>query len=237
MVVAVATVANGISAVYNDSKAYQVAKNGDAATAVRYAGRDTLADTLRHESDSKLVHILAGGLEIVVLAASVVLIADAGINIAKGAKNLVGKILNKGGGSTVEGGPVSTKIDYSSKFDSELANFNEGYEIKTVVDEDLTLVQYSLSKPDASLKYWTTTDEANDISTVEEYMDKLALSKDWGARDTVKVAKIPAGTEVKYAIGTAKAQNAIADPRPGGGLQLLFNEFDTDWVVSVRELP
>ncbi|BCN32397.1 hypothetical protein [Anaeromicropila herbilytica] len=99
VVVAVATVANGISAVYNDSKAYQVAKNGDAATAVRYAGRDTLADTLRHESDSKLVHILAGGLEMVELAASVVLIVDAGINIAKGAKNLVGKVFNKGKGS------------------------------------------------------------------------------------------------------------------------------------------
>ncbi|BCN32401.1 hypothetical protein [Anaeromicropila herbilytica] len=107
VVVAVATVANGISAVYNDSKAYQVAKNGDAATAVRYAGRDTLADTLRHESDSKLVHILAGGLEMVELAASVVLIVDAGINIAKGAKNLVGKVLNKGGSSVVEGGKYS----------------------------------------------------------------------------------------------------------------------------------
>ncbi|BCN32374.1 hypothetical protein [Anaeromicropila herbilytica] len=115
VVVAVATVANGISAVYNDSKAYQVAKNGDAATAVRYAGRDTLADTLRHESDSKLVHILAGGLEIVELAASVVLIVDAGINIAKGAKNLVRKVLNKGGSSVVEGAKYSYITEDTAK--------------------------------------------------------------------------------------------------------------------------
>ncbi|BCN32392.1 hypothetical protein [Anaeromicropila herbilytica] len=119
VVVAVATVANGISAVYNDSKAYQVAKNGDAATAVRYAGRDTLADTLRHESDSKLVHILAGGLEIVELAASVVLIVDAGINIAKGAKNFVGKILNKGGGNSVLENANYAQKTYSNTFSAE----------------------------------------------------------------------------------------------------------------------
>ena len=35
--------------------------------------------------------------------------------------------------------------------------------------------------------------------TLNDYMDKLALSKDWGNRNTVKVARIPAGIEVKYA--------------------------------------
>ena len=51
------------------------------------------------------------------------------------------------------------------------------------VDKDLILVQYSSDAPDASLCYWTTVDEANGITTLNDYMDKLALSKDWGNRN------------------------------------------------------
>ena len=129
---------------------------------------------------------------------------------------------------------TATTINYSYKFDRELANFNDGYEIRTTVDKDLILVQYSSDAPDASLCYWTTVDEANRITTLNDYMDKLALSKDWGNRNTVKVARIPAGIEVKYAVGTAREQLLIADPRPGGGVQYLFNQFDTDWITEIR---
>ncbi len=115
-------------------------------------------------------------------------------------------------------------------------NFNEGYKIKNVVDKDMILVQYSSNAPTASLKYWTTEDEANGITTVKEYMDKLALSKDWGLRNTVKVSKISKGTEVKYAIGTAKEQSLIVDPRPGGGTQLLFSQFKPEWIKEVRNI-
>ena len=128
-----------------------------------------------------------------------------------------------------------TTIEYSYKFDRELVNFNDGYEIKNRVDKELALVQYSSDSPDASLCYWTTTDEANGIMT-NDYMDKLALSKEWGNRNTIKVARIPAGTEVKYAVGTAREQRLIADPRPGGGVQYLFNQFDTNWITEVRSL-
>ena len=95
-------------------------------------------------------------------------------------------------------------------------------------------MQYSSDAPDASLCYWTTVDEANGITTLNDYMDKLALSKDWGNRNTVKVARIPVGTEVKYAVGTAREQLLIADPRPGGEVQYLFNQFDTDWITEIR---
>lgn len=64
-----------------------------------------------------------------------------------------------------------TTIDYSYKFDRELVNFNDGYEIRTTVEKDLVLVQYSSDAPDASLCYWTTIDEANEISTLDEYMN------------------------------------------------------------------
>jgi hypothetical protein len=129
---------------------------------------------------------------------------------------------------------TETTIDYSYKFDRELINFNDDYEIITTVDKDLILVQYSSDAPDASLSYWTTIDEANGITTIEEYMDKLALSKEWGNRDVVKVARIPAGTKVKYAVGTAREQLLLEDPRPGGGVQYLFNKFDTDWITEIR---
>ena len=147
---------------------------------------------------------------------------------------IAGKYYTGHTGNVESGKNTATTIDYSYKFDRELANFNDGYEIRTTVDKDLILVQYSSDAPDASLCYWTTIDEANGITTLNDYMDKLALSKDWGNRNTVKVARIPAGTEVKYAVGTAREQLLIADPRPGGGVQYLFNQFDTDWITEIR---
>ena len=141
---------------------------------------------------------------------------------------------NGAGSDSKSGRNTATTIDYSYKFDRELANFNDDYEIRTTVDKDLILVQYSSDAPDASLCYWTTIDEANGITTLNDYMDKLALSKDWGNRNTVKVARISAGTEVKYTVGTAREQLLIADPRPGGGVQYLFNQFDTDWITEIR---
>lgn len=78
-----------------------------------------------------------------------------------------------------ESGRPSGKVwDYSKQFDGELANFNAGYEIKNVVDEDLYLVQFHSNAEvgsGRSLKYWTTFDEANGISTVDDYMNQMAL--------------------------------------------------------------
>ena len=159
----------------------------------------------------------------------------AGIRNAAKSGKLAGFMADETGSVSYEGGRnTATTINYSYKFDRELVNFNDGYEIRTTVDKDLILVQYSSDAPDASLCYWTTVDEANRITTLNDYMDKLALSKDWGNRNTVKVARIPAGIEVKYAVGTAREQLLIADPRPGGGVQYLFNQFDTDWITEIR---
>ena len=139
------------------------------------------------------------------------------------------------------GGTSSSKVwDYSKQFDGELANFNAGYEIKDVIDEDIYLVQFhSNAKVGSgrSLKYWTTFDEANGISTVDDYMNKMALLSNWGARDNVSIAKIPAGTKIKYAIGTAKEQAGATESRPGGGRQILFEQFDDAWVLDTRSLP
>ena len=39
---------------------------------------------------------------------------------------------------------------------------------------------------------------------------------------------------MKYAVGTAREQLLIADPRSGGGIQYFFNQFDTNWITEVR---
>lgn len=136
-----------------------------------------------------------------------------------------------------QGGNGSTVIDYSKRFNDSLTNdFNVGAEVRDVVEEDMILVQFSSDAPNASLRYWTTVDEANGISTIDEYMNKMALSSEWGNRNVVKVARVSKGTNVTHAIGTAKAQTNIIDPRPGNGKQILFSEFDTDWVTEVRTI-
>ena len=144
-------------------------------------------------------------------------------------------------GKVVESGSSSGKVwDYSKQFDGELANFNVGYEIKNVIEEDLYLVQFHSNAEvgsGRSLKYWTTFDAANRISTVDDYMNQMALLSNWGARDNVSIAKIPAETKIKYAIGTAKEQVGAIESRPGGGLQILFEKFDDGWVLDTRPLP
>ena len=35
-------------------------------------------------------------------------------------------------------------------------------------------------------------------------------------------------------MGTAREQLLIAEPRLGGGVQCLFNQFDTDWITEIR---
>ena len=44
-------------------------------------------------------------------------------------------------------------------------------------------------------------------------MNQMALLSNWGARDNVSIAKIPAGTKIKYAIGTAKEQVGAIESR------------------------
>lgn len=154
----------------------------------------------------------------------------------------VANVAEDGAAAAAEGAAeASSRISYSKYFDSELKNFNEGYEIKDVIDADMTLVQFHSDAAvgqGRSLKFWTSAEEANKFSTIDEYMNNMALLSEWGDRGTVSVSKIPAGTKVKYAIGTAREQANIVtgEVRSGGGLQILFDEFDPNWVVQTREI-
>ncbi len=69
--------------------------------------------------------------------------------------------------------------------------------------------------PNVSFRYWTTSDEANGISTIEEYMDKMALSKGWENRNVVNVTRVKEELKVTYAIRSAKLQTKSCEPRPG----------------------
>ena len=46
-----------------------------------------------------------------------------------------------------QGGSPSGKVwDYSKQFNGELSNFNDGYNIYSVVDKDMYLVQFHMEK-------------------------------------------------------------------------------------------
>lgn len=83
---------------------------------------------------------------------------------------------------------------------------------------DLLVVQYYDSskqlgdnKDDRSLKYWEATNTAQlstltDPSHREAVKERSALLNEWGGRDMVQVALIPAGTEVHLISGPASPQ-------------------------------
>ena len=70
------------------------------------------------------------------------------------------------------------------------------------------------------------------------YRDAYALPEQWReggpfqAKDDVVIARIPAGTETTRLEGMAGPQPHVPDPRPGGGRQIFFQEFDTRWIES-----
>lgn len=107
------------------------------------------------------------------------------------------------------------------------------------LDDELVLVQYFEEGGSGTMKWWTSTDEANALATDGEVMDRLALIPDWGPRDAVRVARIPEGTDVTFLHGRAGPQDSreLGITVPGGGEQFRFLDFDEDWIVATRRLP
>ena len=52
------------------------------------------------------------------------------------------------------------------------------------------------------------------------------------AKDEILIARIPAGQETTRLEGFAKEQLDVPDPRPGGGRQIFFKEFDAGWIEA-----
>ena len=136
------------------------------------------------------------------------------------------------------------RLDYSRNFERDLENFEPGATLhEGPLVQDMTLVQYHRADTalgdGRSASWWTTTDSANNLSTVDAMREALALPPDWGPRDAVSVARIPAGTDVTYYEGTAVEQvsKQTGEVYKGGGLQYRFKNFDPAWVTETRPLP
>jgi hypothetical protein len=127
------------------------------------------------------------------------------------------------------------RVDYARGFSDDLDNFEGGkaWLHEGPLDRELRLVQYPVDSPRASAKWWTSTAEGNLDQTMDDVHRRLALLPEWGERHTVRVARIPEGTEVEYLYGRAAPQGAYA----GHGEQFRFRDFDERWIRETRRLP
>jgi tetratricopeptide (TPR) repeat protein len=136
------------------------------------------------------------------------------------------------------------RIDYSNDFDRDIVDdFTQHELFRGELTEDLELVQYfdgnQILGTNRSAKYWTSPEQANQMSTIDDVREQLALIPEWGERNTMGMAKIPKGTSVEFAVGAAAPQpsNLLGRTLSGGGTQYRFKDFDSDWIIDTREIP
>ncbi len=138
-------------------------------------------------------------------------------------------------------GPASSRIDYSRGFERDLSNFRPGHQlISGRLKDDLVLVSYHADVPlgqNRTAKWWTTTDQANAMPTIEDIHQRLALPPEWGTREAVSVIRIPKGSEITAYKGLASEQLGQTGQLFGGnGVQYRFKDFDPDWIIETRNL-
>jgi RHS repeat-associated protein len=135
------------------------------------------------------------------------------------------------------------RLDYSSTFLDEMKNSMPGTRVlEGELTDDLVLVQYhDAAVPlggGRSAKYWTTVDDVNPLSTVDDVMELEALLPEWGARDAVSIARIPKGTHVSAFVGRVSPQVSKSGRiYYGQGIQFRFKDFDPSWIVQTRTIP
>ena len=132
-------------------------------------------------------------------------------------------------------------IDYSRGFERDLSNFKLGYELlDSPLDDDLILVSYHGDVPlgeGRSAKWWTSTDQANAMTTIDDVHQGLALPYEWGARDAVSVIKILKGTNITAYKGRASPQlGKTGELFEGDAIQYRFKEFDPNWVIDSQRV-
>ena len=133
------------------------------------------------------------------------------------------------------------RTDYTKGFAGDLENFAGGKAFlhEGRIDRDLKVVQYyDKNRSDGSLKWWTTPGQANDIQTIEQLHQKLALDPAWGDRSAVRVGTVPKGTTIEYLHGHAAEQIGKDGTKYAGqGMQIRFRDFDPRWIDEERPLP
>lgn len=74
---------------------------------------------------------------------------------------------------------AGSRLDYSRSFEKDLNNFNPGYRINQgPLEDDLVLVQFHADTAlgdGRSAKWWTTLDQANSFSTIEDVQQLIQL--------------------------------------------------------------
>ncbi|CAO5676683.1 MAG: hypothetical protein HEEMFOPI_02041 [Holosporales bacterium] len=130
--------------------------------------------------------------------------------------------------------------DYSKAYPKEVENFISAKEFEGTLSKPLRVVSYHSDKPigpnSRSLKYWTTLAEGNEMGTIEQVMDRLALLSDWGGRTHVSIAEIPANEYVKFMHGRAIEKIGEVETRTGGSVQYCFEKFNESWIKMTKEI-
>jgi hypothetical protein len=132
------------------------------------------------------------------------------------------------------------RLDYSRDFAADLRNFEDesGLLHEGRLSRPMIVVQYGDStNPEATYKWWTPVSEANQLSTIDEVHQRLALLPEWGNRDVVRVAVIPRDTPAQFISGAAGSQESGGVTYAGHGLQIRFRDFDPKWIRETRRLP
>ncbi len=134
------------------------------------------------------------------------------------------------------------RITYKKGYWESRSCFLQPKEFKGILKKDLVLVRFhgkpSIHRPD-SLQWFTSTYQANQLCTLEQIFEKLALLSKWGERSHVTVARIPAGEKVRFMYGRSARQlcEETLESVEGKGLQYRFYDFNPSWVVETKKIP
>jgi hypothetical protein len=117
----------------------------------------------------------------------------------------------------------------------DLTSFGPHAELHAGATQDaLCLMQFYNKDPTASRssRWWTSCDFGEQLHTVAEIRERLALPRSWGPRDARVIAHVPAGAEIDYVKGVAAPQCPQPEGRcySGGGVQYRVLGIDAAWL-------
>lgn len=174
--------------------------------------------------------------------------AAAGAKVASGTSKVADDAVDLGnaarGADDVSDLQKLGKLDYSERFAGEAENFAEPLPkpITSTSTEDQWLANFGDSSralgDGRSAGWWVELEDARGFGSLDEIRDDLALPERWTAdgpfqaKDEVFIARVPAGQETTRLEGFAAPQPKGPDPRPGGGRQIFFREFDAHWIEA-----
>lgn len=135
----------------------------------------------------------------------------------------------------------SGRFDYSHNYQESSSDFKPESlkEFNGTFSKDLVVIHYHGEGEDQTYKWFTPALWANQMQTLEEVLDRLALLKAFGDKTHVIVAKIPRGEKVRFLHGKAAPQSdsKTRESLHGGHEQYRFHSFDPKWIWGKRKIP